>query len=78
MPVKHSGSDAQEVELQLAFLEFLCEYLTRWSPQVHSPDLIQHKTWSMDKQLAPSCEEKSTHLSSLMQAGAGLCEQSPN
>lgn len=57
MPVEHSGIDAQEAELQLAFLELLCEYLTRCSLEV---DIPEHMTWSVDRQLAPSCEEKNS------------------
>lgn len=43
--MEHLGSDAWEAELQLVFLELLCEYLTRRSLQVDSPE---HKTWSVD------------------------------
>lgn len=52
--MEHLGSAAWEAELQLVFLELLCEYLTRRSLQVDSPE---HKTWSVDSKHL-QCEQK--------------------
>lgn len=44
--LEHSGRDSQEAELKLAFLEFLCEYLTSCSLQVDNDLSTRYGQWA--------------------------------
>lgn len=44
--LEHPGRDSREAELKLAFLEFLCEYLTSCFLQVDSDLSTRYGQWA--------------------------------